>query len=74
MLKIFFGADPTAFAGGQATHHAELAERFETIRATADRGGLELPPGRRAVLETGIRVHRWWEQRWRELEDPSLLK
>ena len=74
MLKLFFGADPTAFAGGQAAHHAGLAERFEAIRAAVARGEVELTPQRRQVLETGIRLHRWWEARWSELEDPALLE
>ena len=34
----------------------------------------ELAGGRRAVLETGIELHRWWEARWRELAGSSLLK
>jgi len=74
MLKIFFGADPAAFAGAQAAHHASLAERFEDVRSAADRGELAVPPRRRAVLETGIALHRWWEQRWRELEGGALLE
>ena len=74
MLKIFFGADPAGFAGGQAAHHAALAERFEGVRAAADRGEVEVPAPRRAVLETGIALHRWWEARWRELADGPLLE
>jgi PadR family transcriptional regulator, regulatory protein AphA len=74
MLKIFFGADPGAFASGQAAHHAELAERFEAIRDAADRGDIKVPARRRSVLETGIALHRWWEARWTELEGASLLE
>jgi PadR family transcriptional regulator AphA len=74
MLKIFFGADPSAFAGAQAAHHAELAEHFAAIREAADRGDIRVPPRRRAVLETGIALHRWWEQRWGEFENLSLLE
>jgi DNA-binding PadR family transcriptional regulator len=74
ILKIFFGADPAAFAGEQAAHHAELAERFEAVRSRIDAGELEITPQRRAVLETGIALHRWWEARWRELEVAGLLK
>jgi len=43
-------------------------------RSAADRGELAVPPRRRAVLETGIALHRWWEQRWRELEGGALLE
>ncbi len=74
MLKIFFGGDPAGFAGAQAAHHAQLAERFETVRERADRGDIELAEPRRRVLETGIRLHRWWEARWTELEGGSLLE
>lgn len=74
MLKIFFGADPAAFAGAQATHHAGLAERFENIRERVSSGEVELTPQRRAVLETGIALHRWWEARWGELEASGLLE
>jgi PadR family transcriptional regulator AphA len=74
ILKIFFGADPGGFAGDQAAHHAGLAERFEGIRDRADAGTVELAPQRRAVLDTGIALHRWWEARWRELEGAGLLK
>lgn len=74
MLKIFFGADPADFADAQARHHGELAAGFEAVRAAAGRGEVELTGGRRAVLETGIELHRWWEARWRELESSTLLK
>jgi DNA-binding PadR family transcriptional regulator len=74
MLKIFFGADPAGFADAQAAHHRQLAERFESIRARADRGEVELAESRRRVLETGIRLHRWWEARWTELGDAPLLQ
>jgi PadR family transcriptional regulator AphA len=74
ILKIFFGADPADFADAQARHHGELAAGFEAVRAAAGRGELELTGGRRAVLETGIELHRWWEARWRELESSTLLK
>ena len=74
MLKIFFGADPAAFAGEQSAHHAELAERFEGIREAVGRGDVTLSAQQRAVLETGIRLHRWWEQRWSELEGSGLLE
>jgi DNA-binding PadR family transcriptional regulator len=74
MLKLFFGADPAGFAGAQARHHEELAAGFEAVRAAARRGELELSAGRRAVLETGIELHRWWEARWRELERSPLLE
>jgi DNA-binding PadR family transcriptional regulator len=74
MLKIFFGAEPADFADGQARHHAELAAGFEGIRAAAERGEVELSDGRRAVLETGIELHRWWEARWRRLGGSPLLE
>ena len=74
ILKLFFGADPAGFAGAQAAHHAELAERFEGIRSRIESGGVDITPQRRAVLETGIALHRWWEARWTELERSGLLK
>lgn len=74
ILKIFFGADPVAFAELQARHHAELAAGFEAVRESAERGRVELSHGRRAVLETGIELHRWWAERWRRLGSSSLLE
>jgi len=38
------------------------------------RSAIQLTDARRTVLETGIRLHRWWEARWRELEDGPLLQ
>lgn len=61
MLKTFFGADPSRFAIAQAEHHRELAEGFEAQR---ERSEGELSRNVRLVLETGIRVHRWWEATW----------
>ena len=75
MLKIFFGGDPAGFAGAQAAHHAQLAERFETVRAAADRG--EHRAGRAAApacSRPASRLHRWWEARWTELGARSLLQ
>lgn len=74
ILKIFFGAEPAGFAEAQARHHGELASGFEAVRTAAGRGAVELSDGRRLVLETGIELHRWWEARWRELGNSSLLK
>lgn len=74
ILKLFFGADPAGFAGTQAAHHGELAERFEAVRERIEARALEITPPRRAVLDTGIALHRWWEARWAELERSGLLK
>jgi PadR family transcriptional regulator AphA len=74
VLKIFFGADPSSFAVAQARHHGELAEGFEAVRRAVERGEVELTAGRRAVLETGIELHRWWEARWRRLGADALLE
>lgn len=59
MLKIFFGADPSGFAREQAAHHRALAERFAGVRDRVDARGVQVSPGRRKVLETGIRLHTW---------------
>jgi PadR family transcriptional regulator, regulatory protein AphA len=72
MLKIFFGADPGAFAADQAAHHERLAEHFEGVRAAADRGDVDVPEPRRRVLEIGIALHRWWAARWREIGEGPL--
>jgi PadR family transcriptional regulator, regulatory protein AphA len=74
VLKIFFGADPSSFAEAQARHHGELAEGFEAVWRAVQRGEVELSAGRRAVLETGIELHRWWEARWRRLGADALLE
>jgi len=71
MLKVFFGADPAGFARDQAAHHRELAERFAGVRDRVEARGVALPPGRRKVLETGIRLHRWWTQTWEEIADAA---
>jgi len=69
MLKIFFGADPSAFARDQARHHRELAERFEGYRTDIEQRGVDVPEGRRLVLDTGIDLHRWWAERWQHVAD-----
>jgi PadR family transcriptional regulator AphA len=69
MLKIFFGADPAAFALEQSEHHRELAEKFEAALAREGKRGPPLTPGRRAVTNTGIELHRWWAKRWREVAE-----
>ena len=67
MLKIFFGADPSAFAREQAAHHAELARHCEAARDQAARGAFDLTPGRALVLDTGIRLHHWWAETWEDV-------
>ena len=74
VLKIFFGADPSSFAEAQARHHGELAAGFESVRRAVERGEVELTAGRRAILETGIELHRWWEARWRRVGEDALLE
>jgi DNA-binding PadR family transcriptional regulator len=69
MLKIFFGADPAAFAREQSEHHRELADKFEAARDRERGRGPELTPGRRAVANTGIELHRWWAKRWLEVAE-----
>jgi PadR family transcriptional regulator AphA len=71
MLKLFFGADPAAFALDQAEHHAALHAKFAAVRAQADAGELEIAPNRRLVLETGISLHAWWARRWREVAEQA---
>ena len=67
MLKVFFGADASAFALDHAEHHRRLAEQFSAVRDDVERRGIAMPPGRRLVLDTGIRLHEWWTERWEEL-------
>ena len=67
MLKLFFGADPSAFALDQADHHAALHAKFSAIRERADAGEIPVSPRHRVVLETGISLHEWWARRWREI-------
>jgi len=69
MLKVFFGADPATFAREQSEHHRELADKFEAARDRQREGGPELTPGRRAVTDTGIELHRWWAKRWLEVAE-----
>jgi PadR family transcriptional regulator, regulatory protein AphA len=71
ILKTFFGADPRDFALDQAEHHRELAEKFEAVQDRVERGEVIGTPNQRLVLETGIRVHRWWEQTWREIDSTA---
>ncbi len=67
MLKLFFGADPSAFALEQAEHHRALATKFIAVRERAAERGVELSPGRALVLDTGIGLHEWWTERWRHV-------
>jgi PadR family transcriptional regulator, regulatory protein AphA len=69
MLKLFFGADPDGFAADQAAHHRELAEKFKAVREVARKSRIPMPPRRRLVLDTGIRVHEWWTQTWERVAE-----
>jgi DNA-binding PadR family transcriptional regulator len=64
MVKIFFGADPEPLREPNVAHHRALAERWERLR---EERGEKFSPGSRLALETGIRVHRFWEDTWKRL-------
>lgn len=58
LLKLFFGADPTALAPAQLeVHRAKLAE-YEQMNE------LELPEGMRLALEAGIGHQNEWVRFW----------
>ncbi len=64
LLKLFFGADPTAIAPDQLeAHRARLAE-YEELMATGDGTG---PPGPRLALEAGIEHERLYVRFWARL-------
>jgi PadR family transcriptional regulator AphA len=64
LLKLFFGADPSAIATTQLpAHRAKLAE-YEAIR---DRLPDNVPEGPRLALEAGIRNERHFIEFWEEL-------
>jgi len=61
LLKVFFGASPTAMAAEQVkAHRGKLAE-YEAIM---ERAGADLPRGVRLSLEAGILSERTWVRFW----------
>jgi DNA-binding PadR family transcriptional regulator len=74
MLKLFFGADASAFALEQAEHHHALAAKFTSARERAAAGKIELSPGRALVLDTGIELHEWWTARWRHVAEQAAAR
>jgi DNA-binding PadR family transcriptional regulator len=65
LLKLFFGADPTALAAEQlAVHEAKLAE-YERLRSQLDPS--RIPRGPRLTLDSGIGHEREWVRFWRKL-------
>ena len=60
-LKLFLGADPADLAAGQlALHEAKLAEYQELAK-------LEMPPGTRLALESGIGHEKEYIRFWKRL-------
>jgi PadR family transcriptional regulator, regulatory protein AphA len=64
LLKVFFGADPRAFAAKQAeAHRAKLAE-YEALEQTLTGTGLSGPL---TALRAGLGHEREWVRYWSEL-------
>ena len=60
-LKLFLGADPTDLAAGQlALHAAKLAE-YEALAK------IEMPPGARLALDSGIGHEKEYIRFWKRL-------
>jgi PadR family transcriptional regulator, regulatory protein AphA len=64
LLKLFFGADPTALAAVQIPANEERLAEYERIRGQM---GDDMPSGPRQALEMGIRFERAALAFWREL-------
>lgn len=65
LLKIFFGADPSALAPRQLAAHRAKLEEYEQI---LELGGEHLPEGVRMTLDAGITSERDWVKFWSRLE------
>jgi PadR family transcriptional regulator AphA len=64
ILKLFFGADPSALAAGQLEHHRRRLKEYESVREEAD----ALPiSGPRLALEAGIGHEREYVRFWSRL-------
>jgi PadR family transcriptional regulator AphA len=65
LLKLFFGADPTAMAEAQLAAHRENLRAFERLRKEAE--AAEVPEGVRLTLEAGIGHAREYVRFWSRL-------
>jgi PadR family transcriptional regulator, regulatory protein AphA len=66
LLKLFFGADPSALAPAQIAANRERLAEYEAIR---DSMPGDVPSGPRQALEMGIRFERAAIAFWEELAD-----
>jgi PadR family transcriptional regulator, regulatory protein AphA len=62
VLKLFFGADPSAIAPGQLKHHRRWIEILEETQQ------LDLAPGAATARDQGLRIHRVFADLWEEYE------
>ncbi len=68
LLKLFFGADPTALAAHQLAAHQQRLGEYEALMAA---GAGELPGGMRLALESGIAHERVFIGFWKQLAKPA---
>lgn len=61
LLKLFFGADPAGLAPAQLEAHRGRLAEYEAL------GKLEMPPGMRRALESGIGHEREYVRFWTRL-------
>jgi PadR family transcriptional regulator AphA len=66
LLKLFFGADPRAFARVQRDAHGQKLAEYERVAAEDLGAG---PPGPRHALRAGLGHEREWVRFWSELAD-----
>jgi DNA-binding PadR family transcriptional regulator len=60
LLKLFFGADPTALAAKQLEAHRDRLAEYEALAEAAE----ALPAGMRLALESGIGHEREYVRYW----------
>jgi DNA-binding PadR family transcriptional regulator len=62
MLKVFFGAESTMIAAGQAAAHKAKLDELETLKENF--AGIEIPEGVRIALEAGLVHERGFAEFW----------
>lgn len=65
LLKLFFGADPSALAATQLEAHGDRLAEYERLRAAA----AAMPPGMLLALDAGIGHEREYIRFWTAVAD-----
>jgi PadR family transcriptional regulator AphA len=70
LLKLYFGADPSAVAADQLQLHRRKLAESEALEAQAPKG---VPAGPRLALQAGLRHEREWISFWEAVREDRPL-